>query len=599
MADYTLGYTGAQVNEAVAKFNANYIDPSDADADVSQVFPGATFYAGSGKVRKTGAMATKSAATYTPGNSDQTIAANVYLTGAQTIKAVQTETKSITTNGTYIPTSGKYFSSVTVNVSSGGSTTPTLQSKTVTPSESQQTVTADSGYGGLSSVTVNAISNTYVGSGVTKKAAATYTPGTSAQTIAAGQYLSGAQTIAAVQTETKTITANGTYKPSNGKFFSSITVNVPSSGGGSGGGGGSVYPDGAFAPVTTFTDGKQYALVALIGGVYRYINTTAYNNYTQTATTITIAEDAGDYVIFNTTPVLFTAVASGNGFLLQNGTNYLHGTTNNGTALRVGTTQAVWTVDASETGGFSSGKYNAKEDPNAVWLFSNTGGYDWSIKFETAGSFGFDRSGRDNTYSTGFTPFVLYEYVAGESAVSPIVDTSDANVMADKMLAGYSGYVKGKKVEGSIELQTKTVTSNGTVTPDSGKLLSSVVVNVPTGGSGGATVKTATATPTANSTSISFTGLTGQPKMFAITPTANVTLGTSNRLITNVMYDGTTTHGVFGFGAGSWNATYTATYSATDYSWTYSNGTLTVSTSGATTGGYFASGIAYKLVCCT
>ena len=47
----------------------------------------------------------------------------------------------------------------------------------------------------MSSVTVNAVSRTYVGSGVTKKAAATYTPKTSDQSIAASQYLSGAQTI--------------------------------------------------------------------------------------------------------------------------------------------------------------------------------------------------------------------------------------------------------------------------------------------------------------------------------------------------------------------------------------------------------------------
>lgn len=78
---------------------------------------------------------------------------------------------------------------------SGGSSGVKLQRKTVTPSENTQTVNPDSSYDALSSVTVEAISNTYIGSSVTKKSAATYTPGTSNQSIASGQYLSGAQTI--------------------------------------------------------------------------------------------------------------------------------------------------------------------------------------------------------------------------------------------------------------------------------------------------------------------------------------------------------------------------------------------------------------------
>lgn len=94
---------------------------------------------------------------------------------------------------------GVYLGSTQVDMQggfvTGGASGASLQSKTVSPSESAQTIKADNGYDGLSQVTVNAVSRTYVGSGVTKKSAATYTPGTSDQSIASGQYLNGTQTI--------------------------------------------------------------------------------------------------------------------------------------------------------------------------------------------------------------------------------------------------------------------------------------------------------------------------------------------------------------------------------------------------------------------
>lgn len=78
--------------------------------------------------------------------------------------------KTITTNGSYSASDDNAdgYSNVIVNVASS---TPNLQSKTATPTESAQTITADSGYDGLSQVSVNAISSTYVGSGVARNPA--------------------------------------------------------------------------------------------------------------------------------------------------------------------------------------------------------------------------------------------------------------------------------------------------------------------------------------------------------------------------------------------------------------------------------------------
>ena len=81
-----------------------------------------------------------------------------------------------------------------VIVSSGTSSSLPEQTKTVTPTETAQTILPDAGYS-LGGVIVSAIPSDYIGSSVTKKSATTYTPTVSDQNITAGQYLQGTQTI--------------------------------------------------------------------------------------------------------------------------------------------------------------------------------------------------------------------------------------------------------------------------------------------------------------------------------------------------------------------------------------------------------------------
>ena len=182
------------------------IDTSDADATAVDIAHGKTAYVNGEKI--TGSIASLVNARGEAGVSKSS-------DGNNGIKITYTgKDRRYIDNGAYLFVNGSDIGDATAaDVAAGktftssaglkvtgthvcdGGTTPTLQSKTVTPSESEQTVSPDSGYDGLSSVTVEAVSNTYVGSGVTKKAAQTITPGTADQTLAAGQYLSGAQTI--------------------------------------------------------------------------------------------------------------------------------------------------------------------------------------------------------------------------------------------------------------------------------------------------------------------------------------------------------------------------------------------------------------------
>ena len=67
-----------------------------------------------------------------------------------------------------------------------------LQTKTVAPSETAQTVTPDNGYYALEQVNVGAVSSTYVGSGITRRSSSDLTASGATVTVPSGYYSSNA-----------------------------------------------------------------------------------------------------------------------------------------------------------------------------------------------------------------------------------------------------------------------------------------------------------------------------------------------------------------------------------------------------------------------
>jgi hypothetical protein len=149
--------------------NTNVVDTSAGDATAAQILSGKKAYVDGALV--TGTIASKSAQTFTPGTANQTIAAEQYLSGTQTIAG---DANLVSTN---IKAGANIFgvtgNSNVVDTSAGDAT-------------SAQILSGKKAY----------VDGALVTGTIPSKGAQTYTPGTANQTIAAGQYLSGTQTIA-------------------------------------------------------------------------------------------------------------------------------------------------------------------------------------------------------------------------------------------------------------------------------------------------------------------------------------------------------------------------------------------------------------------
>lgn len=329
------------------------------------------------------------------------------------------------------------------------SVVPELQDKAVTPATAEQTIAPDTGYAGLSTVTVSPV--------VTESGAAT--PSAAAQVITPSEgKLFDKFTVNATPTEQKTIDANGTFTPSSGKFFDSVTVNVNTA-----------KPEQEKSiDLTTMTP----------------VDVTPDEGYTLSKVTATPKA-----------PLANTADANAAaGDIFSGKTAYVNGAKVTGTIALAdaAATPALKAQELTPPAGTYYKKVTVAATPldDVGSVVAGTTGV--TTVFPTAGKLGIQglivhptpsqtKSAVPSIDAQTITPDAGKFLSSVEIAATPLDDSKAVTANTIPMIVRPS---EGKLGLKSVAINptpsgSKTATANGTVTPDSGKLLSSVTVDVP------------------------------------------------------------------------------------------------------------------------
>ena len=223
------GYYDAQATKSVATGSIGSYTWTSSATSSSKTFTANFSNFSAGYIGSIGTVAhtfTLQSATITPSTTQQTVTPtsnNHYINSVTIAGDSDLIASNIKSGVSIFGVTGTY---------SGNSSEIILQAKTnIVPTESSQTITADSGYDGLSSVQIDAISSTYVGSGIDRNDSDDLAVSGATVTVPAGYYstqaIKSVATMTLPTTAASSATSGYTSKATIGRSTSAQYINIP------------------------------------------------------------------------------------------------------------------------------------------------------------------------------------------------------------------------------------------------------------------------------------------------------------------------------------------------------------------------------------
>lgn len=420
--------------------------------------------------------------------------------GQVTINAISTQTKTVTSNGTYTPDSGKFFSSFTVNVPTGA--TINSEEITISPSETEQIITPSNGHNAIVQVTVNPISSTYVGSEIPRNSQNSLTASGATISVPAGYYATSVSKSVASGTAGTPAATKGTV--SNHQV--SITPTVTNTTG---------YITGGTKTGTSITV-KASDLVS--GDLPISENGTKdVTNYKTVS--VSVVSDA---------PAEMSLPTSASS--TQVGTN--KATINRSTSAQYinipigyNSIAASYTISATPNMTLPTAVANSASGSSNKLTFTPTTANKYiniPTGYNTTASY-YTLKGDSNLKAENIKSGVTIFGISGSYTASTGLDTSDATASAADILSNKTAYVNGSKITGTMANNGQT---GGTITSQGGTY--TIPAGYTTGGTVTANISSGSTTVSGSTSASSATITTGNgtltlTKSVSITP--NVTAG--------------------------------------------------------------------------